>query len=140
MENTITVEVTIASDPKKVWDALTSPLEIKEWCHASDDWGVGIVENDLRVGGRFITHMMAKDESEGFDFSGTYTRVDDLKGYTYTMDGDDRRTCVISLEEVDGNTKVTETFDIEQENAVEQQRRGWQSILENLKKYVESKV
>ena len=35
-------------------------------------------------------------------------------------------------------TSVTTTFDAESENPVEMQQQGWQSILDNFKKYVES--
>jgi hypothetical protein len=33
---------------------------------------------------------------------------------------------------------VVETFEAESENSVELQRQGWQAILDNFKKYVES--
>lgn len=39
---------------------------------------------------------------------------------------------------VSEGTKVTETFDPENENAEEMQRAGWQAILDNFKKYVEN--
>jgi uncharacterized protein YndB with AHSA1/START domain len=137
--STITVSTTIKAPLARVWEALTSPADIKEWCHASDDWGVGDVEVDLREGGRFKTHMMAKDGSVGFDFTGTYTSVDPMKSYAYLMDGEDKRTCNVSLEEVEGGVRVSETFDMENENSEELQRNGWQAILENLKQHIESK-
>ena len=34
--------------------------------------------------------------------------------------------------------RIVETFDPEQQNPIEMQRGGWQSILDNFKKYVES--
>jgi hypothetical protein len=37
-----------------------------------------------------------------------------------------------------GTIKVTETFEAENENPVEMQRVGWQAILDNFKKYVET--
>jgi uncharacterized protein YndB with AHSA1/START domain len=132
----ITVETIVHADTKKVWDYFTSPEHVKGWCFASDDWGVGKVENDLRVGGKFLTHMMAKDGSAGFDFTGVYTRVDD-SGYDYTMDGDGRKVTV-TFSPVPGGVKVTETFDPENENPPEFQRQGWQAILDNFKKYAES--
>gem|GEM_PF-6351553 len=36
-------------------------------------------------------------------------------------------------------TKVTTVFDAEKMNPVEMQQSGWQSILDNFKKYVETK-
>jgi carbonic anhydrase/acetyltransferase-like protein (isoleucine patch superfamily) len=35
--------------------------------------------------------------------------------------------------------KVIETFDAENENSAQQQKQGWQSILNNFKEHVESK-
>ena len=41
--------------------------------------------------------------------------------------------------EISGNkTKITIVFDAETQNSVELQRNGWQAILDNFKKYVES--
>ena len=36
------------------------------------DWHTTAAENDLRVGGMFLSRMEAKDGSFGFDFSGIY--------------------------------------------------------------------
>lgn len=38
----------------------------------------------------------------------------------------------------DHQTEITLTFDAEEQNSKEMQRDGWQSILNNFKKYVES--
>lgn len=39
---------------------------------------------------------------------------------------------------VDGNTtKVVESFEAENTNSIEMQKGGWQSILDNFKKYTE---
>jgi hypothetical protein len=38
----------------------------------------------------------------------------------------------------DNETRITEIFEIENENSEELQRKGWQSILENFKKYSEN--
>ena len=137
--STITVSTTIKAPKAKVWEALTTPADIQAWCHASEDWCVGDVEVDLRTGGRFKTHMRANDGSVGFDFTGTYTRVVPLSSYAYLMDGAHHRTCTVTLEEVEEGVRVSETFDLENENSEEQQREGWLAILENLKQYVESK-
>ena len=43
------------------------------------------------------------------------------------------------LFETDGtSTRITETFDPENENPAEMQRTGWQAILDNFKKHAES--
>ncbi len=133
----ITVSTTIEASRERVWECLTLPEHITRWCQASEDWHAPYAENDVRVGGRFKTTMSAKDGSAGFDFTGTYTEVTPLSGYGYTMDGDDARTVVVTLEETPEGIVVMETFDPETENPLEMQRVGWQSILDSFKAYVE---
>jgi uncharacterized protein YndB with AHSA1/START domain len=132
----ITVETIIAADSKKVWDFWTSPEHITKWNFASDDWHCPKAENDLRVGGKLRSRMEAKDGSFGFDFEAIYDEIIDQKKITYTMP--DGRQATTDFEHLDGKTKVTTTFDAETENSVEMQRAGWQAILDNFKKYVES--
>ena len=76
--------------------------------------------------------------SASFDLTGSYTQVDLHKLIAYTMDGDDARKVVTMFESDGTTTTITETFDPENENPEEMQRTGWQSILDNFKKYVES--
>jgi uncharacterized protein YndB with AHSA1/START domain len=71
----ITVEAKIAAPVEKVWQAWTTPNDIKQWNAASDDWHTTAATVDLRPGGSFSSRMEAKDGSVGFDFGGTYTRV-----------------------------------------------------------------
>ncbi len=132
----ITVENTVHAPVEKVWKFWTSPEHIIKWCNASDDWHAPRAENDVRVGGKFLTRMEAKDGSFGFDFGGVYDVVKSNEVIEYTM-GDGRRVKIIFTNE--GNqTKVTETFEAENENPIDMQRGGWQAILDNFKKYTES--
>lgn len=137
MNNKITVHTSVRAPISLVWQAWNNPEDIIGWCFASDDWHAPTADNDLRVGGKFVTTMAAKDNSASFDFSGTYTKVEQNKNISYTMD--DNRTVDIGFEERDGIVFITETFEMENENSEDLQRAGWQAILENFKKYVESK-
>lgn len=131
----ITVEATINAPVEKVWNYWTDPKHIVRWNNASDDWHTPKAENDLRVGGKFLSRMEAKDGSFGFDFSGEYTAVDKHKRIEYSL-GDERKVKVI-FESKGNETKVTERFDAENTHSVEMQQTGWQAILDNFKKYVE---
>jgi uncharacterized protein YndB with AHSA1/START domain len=131
----ITVEAAIKATVEKVWDAWNKPEHIKQWCAASPDWHVPSAENDLKVGGSFTTRMEAKDGSFGFDFGGKYDEVVPNKRISYTMD--DGRRVEVDFIETGNETKVVEAFDPETENPAEMQQAGWQSILDNFKKYVE---
>lgn len=131
----ITVEATVRAQITKVWEAWNNPEDIKNWCYASEDWHAPYAENDLRVNGRLKTTMAAKDGSFSFDFEGIYTRVDAPDVIEYTL-LDDRKVKVLFSDE-GGQTRVVETFDMENTHPEEMQRAGWQAILDNFKKYVE---
>ena len=132
----ITVEATVNAPVEKVWSYFTQPQHVKNWNNASDDWHTPRAENDLQVGGNFVYRMEAKDGSFGFDFGGTYDAVKENEYLEYTI-GDGRKV-KISFIPQGTSTKVVETFEAETTNSVELQRTGWQSILDNFKKYTEA--
>ncbi len=134
---TITVETTITRDIETVWNSFTLPEHIVKWDQASDDWHCPRATNDLRVGGTFVITMASKDGANGFDFTGTYTVVELYKKIEYAI-VDGRKVSVV-FDKIDENsTKVVETFEMESTHTEEQQRQGWQAILNNLKLYTES--
>lgn len=135
-EGKIAVSCSVNAPLRHVWEQWTSPEAIQQWCHASDDWTVGAVSNDVRVGGRCSTTMKAKDDSVSFDFGGVYTVVDEPYELVYVMD--DGREVTITFEQFGDEIEITETFDMEHENSAEKQREGWQAILNNFKDYVEN--
>ena len=131
----ITVEVTIAAPIEDVWRAWITPDDIKQWNSASDDWHTTHASVDLRVGGAFSSRMEAKDGSMGFDFAGTYTKVEHHELIECSLG--DRVLVVEFIGGADGVT-VRETFDAEDTFSIEQQRGGWQAILNNFAKHVEA--
>jgi len=137
MKNAITVQTVVNAPMAKVWECWNKPEHITGWAFASDDWEAPAAENDLRVGGKFKTVMSAKDKSSSFDFTGTYTAVRENKLIEYDLD--DGRHVKVEFTETPEGVRVTETFEPENENPEEMQRSGWQAILDNFKKYVESK-
>ena len=129
----ITVETVVDAPLDVVWRAWSSPEDIKQWNAASDDWHTTRAAVDLRVGGAFSSRMEAKDGSAGFDFAGTYTKV--LPGKLIECTFGDRVLVVEFLERADG-VAVRETFDAEDTHPVEQQRAGWQAILDRFARHV----
>ena len=131
----ITVETLVRAPIDKVWSAYTTPDDIKQWNTASNDWHTTKATVDLRVGGAFSSRMEAKDGSFGFDFAGTYTKVvpNELVEYSFG-----ERTAVIEFTAGDSGVTVRVSFDAELENPEEQQRQGWQAILNSFTRYVES--
>ncbi len=134
----IIVEADIYAPIEKVWERYTKPEYILQWNHASDDWHTSDAENDLRTGGKFNYRMEAKDKSIGFDFTGTYTEVKIYEYIAYILD--DGRKVEARFVKNDNATRVVVSFEAEDENPIELQREGWQSILNNFKKYAEENI
>ena len=132
----ITIETTIAAPVEEVWRAWTTPEDIKQWNAASDDWHTTTASVDLREGGAFSSRMEAKDGSMGFDFAGTFTTV--VEHQLLESEFGDRELRVEFLTGANGVT-VRETFDAETTYSIEQQRDGWQAILDRFARHVESK-
>jgi uncharacterized protein YndB with AHSA1/START domain len=142
MNKTITVEAIVNAPIEIIWEYWNKPEHITQWAFASETWQAPHAENDLHVGGRFKTAMSAKDGSSSFDFTGMYTVVKEHELIEYDMDRasneQKNRHVKIEFTTIAGGVKITETFDPENENSEELQAAGWQSILDNFKKYVES--
>lgn len=130
---TITVETLVNAPIAKVWSAYTSPEDIKQWNAASDDWHTTAASVDLREGGSFSSRMEAKDGSFGFDFAGTYTKIVPHQRIEYAF-GD--RTAVVEFIDEGQGVTVRVSFAAETTHSIEQQREGWQAILNNFAKHV----
>ncbi|NJM97911.1 MAG: hypothetical protein HC800_12820 [Phormidesmis sp. RL_2_1] len=141
----ITVTTRVNAPLDQVWHAYTNPEDIKQWNTASDDWHTTSATVDLREGGEFCSRMEAKDGSMGFDFAGRYTKIVENELIEYEF-GDrcaqvefKLLPCEVNANEVNANAvNVSVTFESEADNTVEQQRTGWQAILDNFARHVEA--
>lgn len=133
----ITISTTVNAPIERVWAAWTTPAEITRWNFASTDWHCPAAALDLSPGGTFSYRMEAKDGSMGFDFEGTFTEVEPMKLIRFRL-GDERAVTVSFSESKGGNVIVEETFEADDEHSGEQQRQGWQAILENFRVHVEA--
>ena len=133
----ISVAVAIHAPLDLVWQAYTEPEHIVHWNAASDDWHTTHSTVDLTKGGRFSSRMEARDGSEGFDFEGVYTRIVNHEVIEYEF-GD--RTARVSFSTSGEESRVTIEFEPESTHPVDLQHAGWQAILDNFKKYVESSL
>lgn len=132
---TIRVETIVKAPVERVWSAYTTPEDIILWNAASDDWHTTSASVDLREGGIFRSCMEARDGSMGFDFEGTYTKIETNRLIEYEFG--DRHATVTFSPEPEG-VRVGVAFEAEEENSNEEQRDGWQSILESFKRHVEA--
>jgi uncharacterized protein YndB with AHSA1/START domain len=135
--NKISVSETMQADIQRVWDCWTNPEHIIHWNFASDDWCCPKATNDLKPNGSFFWRMESTDGAMGFDFEGTYDKIITHELISYTMP--DGRKVEIIFTQNGNEVTLTETFDAEGTNSDELQRAGWQAILGNFKKLVESK-
>ena len=133
----ITVETKVNAPIEVVWMAYTSPADIMQWNTASPDWHTTAASVDLRERGNFSSRMEAKDGSMGFDFAGIYTKIVPQKLIEYSFGG---RSAHVEFTAQADAVVVRVTFDAERTHSVEQQRGGWQAILDNFARYVERKT
>lgn len=131
----INIKATVLANKQKVWDYYTLPEHITKWNFADPSWHCPTASNDIKLGGRYVARMEAKDGSFGFNFEAVYTEIRQGEGFTYEFGG---RAATVELIETNGQTVVTVTFDPETENSIELQRSGWQAILDNFKYYTET--
>lgn len=75
--------------------------------------------------------VIKENEYVSFDWSG-----EPKKFIKYHME--DGRTVEISFKEEDNQVFVTETFDPEDQNPEEMQKKGWQAILNSFKNHVKT--
>jgi uncharacterized protein YndB with AHSA1/START domain len=137
-KKTITVQAVINAPLEQVWKLYTEPEHVMKWNNASNDWHTSRAENDLKVGGKFLYRMEAKDGSSGFDFDGTYEQVKTNELIVYSI-SDGRKVQVMFTKDDNTRTKIATTFEAESTNPIEMQRDGWQAISNNFKKYVETR-
>jgi len=133
---TITVKASVAAPIEKVWLAYTTPADIMQWNAVSDDWHATAATVNLSKAGIFFSRMEAKDGSMGFDFAGTYTRIEPLRLIEYSFGG---RSAGVEFTPVQDGTLISLAFVAEAENPIEQQRSGWQAILDNFARHAGSR-
>jgi len=131
----VSVETTVNAPVEQVWKYWTEPKHIVRWNYASDDWHTTFSENNLIVGGKFLSRMEAKDGSSGFDFIGIYVEVKLYEIISYALE--DERKVIVTFLQLENQTKIIEVFESENTNSIELQQKGWQAILDNFKKYTE---
>jgi len=131
----VNVKTVVKLPVGKVWELWTNPWHIIHWNQASAEWHTAKAENDVKKNGRFSYRMEARDGSVGFDFSGEYRKV--IKNKHIECFLDDSRNVRITFNEVNNETLISESIEAEETYPVEYQKEGWQSILDNFKRYAE---
>jgi uncharacterized protein YndB with AHSA1/START domain len=137
MDEKFIIEVEIEAPIHEVWERFTDPEQIVLWNNATPDWHTVSAENDLQIGGAFSSRMEARNGSVGFTISGVYDDVVRNESIAYTLT--DGRVVDITFTEVSSErTKIVEVVEPDAQAPIEKQQAGWQSILDNFKRYVEA--
>jgi uncharacterized protein YndB with AHSA1/START domain len=131
----IEISATFNKPVATIFKKYTNPKDVEKWNFAANTWWCPKAVNDLKVNGKFVYTMAAKDKSAKFDFSGTYLEVINNQKIVYKMD-DDRYAIVRFIKEGKGS-KIELAFEAEKTNSLKLQKQGWQAILNNFKKYIE---
>lgn len=136
MRDSITIERTLNAPIDRVFDAFTTPEDLREWHHAGGGWQTPYAEVDARVGGKQKIAYANPQGKVEFEIESEFTIVDKPNKLEYIF-GD--RTITIDFEEADGKTKLTLEIDIENKNDKELQLKGWSEHVDNLQNYMEDK-
>jgi len=132
----ITVTTDVNAPIKETWHYYTESEHVINWNFASEDWHCPKAVNDLRVGGEFTITMAAKSGEMSFDLEGKYDKVEEPKHIAYTLSNG--RKVDVHFAEKGEKTSVTIEFEPEADQDRETQKKGWQGILGNFSKYVDS--
>lgn len=136
-DNALTANVVINAPIEKVWAIWHTPADILNWNSFSPDWHTLHAENDPQPGGRFLFVMGLKDGSFSFNFEGTYDEVVTNQLLAYTLD--DGRRSLITFSGSNPVT-ITENFEPQGSDPAEDQQAACQTVLNNLKAYVEGAI
>jgi uncharacterized protein YndB with AHSA1/START domain len=135
-DKTLRIERTFQAPVEAVFDAWTSEEVLRRWWHEEHDWETTEAEVDLRVGGTLRVVMRNPHTDVEIGGGGRYTEIEPPTrlGFTWTWDGDTRRTLIeIDFEESDGVTTVRFTHsDLWDDEAVRSHEVGWGKFFDNL--------
>jgi uncharacterized protein YndB with AHSA1/START domain len=132
----VTVSVSLRTHPERAWTMFTDPTSVTEWNFALPSWHCPQARSELREGGRFCYRMEARDGSFGFDFEGTFLEVCPPMRLRYSLGAE--REVLVQFVHQGERTLVMQTFTPDAMHSVDQQRVGWQSILDNYQRFVEA--
>jgi len=136
MTDPITVEASASAPVGRVWACFTDPTHIVGWNFASEDWCCPTAQNDVRVGGKFVWRMEARDGSMGFDLEGTYTRVEAPRLLAWELA--DGRAVQLELVAEGARTRLVEQFEPENIHSRALQTQGWHAILTRFAAYCDA--
>ncbi len=138
-DNTVIREITIRAPARLIFEALTNPLQRKEWWSSEGRFQTALVKSDLRVGGKWS--MSGTGFGRPFIVRGEYRTIEPphVLAFTWLPDWQQHPTETLvrfDLTEKDGLTTVRLTHSGLTPEGL-QVHEGWPRILQQLQGYVE---
>ncbi len=144
----LNVERRLDASPEQVFDALTEPAKMNQWFFGIPE-GRAEVEQDLRVGGKYVVRMYDADGAESkcdqaeearFAPHGEYLEIDPPRKLVFTWISEgfvDDSTVTIELKQDGDGTLLTLQHELPAD-AVDPHTHGWNECLGHLQKFVGS--
>jgi len=129
-----------------VFSALTEPDKMNQWFFGMPE-GCAKVEQDFRVGGKYVINMLKPDGSEGscenaseaeYAPHGEYLEIDPPNKLVFSWISEgfvDDSTVTVLLEEENGGTKLTLRHELPAP-VVEPHREGWTTCMNHLEAFL----
>lgn len=132
--NKITVETIVDHIPERTFELFTVPEYIKQWHVTSDSWMVLACQSNPKNGGLLQVQMVdTNNPDHHVDLQGIYFEVKRPESLKYQLH--DQRRVEVTFTKKGKETKVELSFDPEMTNSQEQQKIGWQQILNSFKAF-----
>lgn len=119
-----------------VWDSWNDENQMKYWMFISDEYEVRHPKNDLKIGGGYSYEMISKKDGVSFDYGGTYIAIELNSFIAFKMK--DGRKAEVIFSVIEDVVQIEIRFEAVEEQDVDVQLNGWQSLLNNFKHHVES--
>ena len=137
--HTLNMTRTIKASPERVFEAWTTPEQMKQW-HAPEGVEVVSASVDLRVGGSYHVHMRSP-EGQDYNVRGVYREIKPGGRLVYTWKWEEPEHDVgesvisVSFHAVDGGTRIDVVHDLfPSKEARDDHDEGWGSCLNRLEK------
>ncbi len=133
----------LPADRGTVWDAWTNPDVIPKWWGMKEGYKSGVVEVNLKVGGRYRLGMKKLETGEDFVVGGRFLEVDAPSRlvYTWQWERPNAKESQVTVELVDKGeeTELILTHSrIPDEKYGQDHGRGWRAGLSSLEKLLRS--
>lgn len=132
----LSVSVLINKSLDLVWNTWNDDSQMHNWLFISNEFETKNPRIDLKLGGSFSYSMASKTGDFDFEYRAVYTAIELKKRIAFTLIDGRKAEVKFSTEAKHVHLQIDFEPVVMQDNDV--QLAGWQAILTNFKRYVES--